>query len=96
MQTVDPTVGLPYVNMHEFKVINNGKSALMMATRVLPTAKAKNVPLGFDGEIFDQVIREVALATGEILFEWNGADHLRIDESSRPIDFNDPKPYDYL
>lgn len=68
-------------DMHEFKLINGGKSALM--TQYLRSAHNLcqfAICEGF-GYIQQGAFQEIDVETGKVLFEWKSLDHVAIDES---------------
>ena len=58
-------------NMHEFNVLDGGKSALMIIQHVeLSDVLELDIPGLNAGMVLNQAIREVDLKTGEPLFTW--------------------------
>lgn len=68
-------------NMHEFNVINNGKTALsnIYNERLLDLAD-----WNIDGEgwVTSGGIFEHDVETGEVLFQWDGYEHIPLSEST--------------
>lgn len=67
--------------MHEFRIINDGRSALL----IVGIVEAQNVskppsrrPLGL---VVSGGFREVDIATGETLFDWMSLQHINLSES---------------
>ena len=71
-------------NMHEFYVIANGTRVLMLTKVFEHTSVEESKTVGFDGNCTAkwEGFKEVDLATGEVLFEWNGHGHIRLDEGT--------------
>ncbi|KAK5163442.1 uncharacterized protein LTR77_010624 [Saxophila tyrrhenica] len=71
-------------NMHDFNVIDDGKRAVMLTKVYENATKAESKAVGFDGECTAkwQGFKEVDVATGEILFEWNAHGHIQLEEST--------------
>lgn len=68
-------------NMHEFNVIDNGKTALstLYKPEEVDMTDLKMVGKGWvtSGGIFEQDV-----ATGEVTFQWDGVEHIPLNESS--------------
>lgn len=79
--SVNTTKEIEEFNFHEFNVIDNGKSALMVMYKNqmtnITTLGLKNKT----GWVGDSRIQEVDLATGDIKFEWHSLDHIALTES---------------
>ncbi|KAF2144703.1 uncharacterized protein K452DRAFT_316644 [Aplosporella prunicola CBS 121167] len=63
-------------DMHEFRVLPGGKTAVMT---VYQTRQYDLAPFGIDrgmGWIVDSMFQEVDVETGKVLFEWRSLDHL--------------------
>ena len=73
-------------NMHEFRIINDGRSALVIVGII------SKRPVGL---VTSSGFREVDIATGETLFDWMSLRHINISESM--IEPTDPRAtIDYL
>ena len=48
-----------------------------------------------DGTVVDGIVQEIDVATGRVLFEWHSLDHVPLDESYLPVNW-DPDSYDYF
>jgi hypothetical protein len=77
---------------HEFEITPQG-TALINAYRVIP-ANLRPVGGPRRGRLIDQAIQEVDIATGQVLWQWNALDHIRLTATyaGRP----GSRPYDYL
>ncbi|KAF4219535.1 hypothetical protein CNMCM5878_003039 [Aspergillus fumigatiaffinis] len=96
----DPAVNisktLTAIDMHEFNIINEGQSALVITSeRVV----RKLSDLGFpelETTIIANGFREIDLATGEVVFDWNSTD-IPLNESSVSWDgSSNEEGWDYL
>lgn len=68
-------------DFHEFKLTEQG-TALFTAYPVLPWDLSP-IDGPADGWIFGAHVQEVDIETGELLFEWNGMDHIDLTETHR-------------
>ncbi|MGH2978351.1 MAG: arylsulfotransferase family protein [Solirubrobacterales bacterium] len=46
--------------------------------------------------VLDNVVQEIDLKTGKVLFQWSALDHVALSESSRPPPTEAGKPYDFF
>ena len=68
--------GMAAADLHEFNVINKGKSALMTVFRPLPyDLTSFNVSNG-QGFIMENIMQEVDTKSSEVLFEWSALNHV--------------------
>lgn len=69
-------------NMHDFNLIDNGKSALMLTTEE-PEDTPVNLPW-YNGtcKVKFQGFKEVDVDTGRVIFEWNDKGHISVNESN--------------
>ncbi|GIZ47263.1 hypothetical protein CKM354_001036000 [Cercospora kikuchii] len=73
------------LNMHEFNVIDNGKTVLHLTKRSIErdiTGVKQSSTSSQTGRIVDNGFVEVDLASKKILFEWWAADHVPLTDSS--------------
>lgn len=96
----DPAVNisktLAAIDMHEFNIINEGRSALVITSEQV----VRNLSdLGFpevETTIIMKGFREIDLATGKVVFDWNSTD-IPLNESSLSWDgSSDKEGWDYL
>lgn len=69
-------------DLHEF-LITDDDTALITVYQVVEhdlTSLGKSI-----GPIWDCLIQEISIETGELLFEWRAADHLNVSDTYRPI-----------
>lgn len=69
-------------DLHEFRV--KGNTALITVYDVIP-ADLSAIGGAVDGWIYDGLIQEIDLATGDLLFQWRASDHYRIEETYAPL-----------
>ncbi|KKY27491.1 hypothetical protein UCRPC4_g01086 [Phaeomoniella chlamydospora] len=67
-----PLSGTPFFNIHEYNIINNGTSVLLVYSD----------PVKIDGIwVFDDGFAEIDLTTGTTLFKWNSLANLHLNSS---------------
>lgn len=79
---VGVTNDLSAFNMHEFKVLEGGKTSLACTYR---TENVDFADLGRPGETGVVIIggfEEIDTATGKVVFEWSSKDHVSLSEST--------------
>lgn len=92
---VGVTNDLNAFNMHEFKVLDGGKSALAC------TYKSEMVDfadLGWPGQKATVTVggfEEIDTATGKVLFEWNSKDHVPLSESTFGVPTDELPGYEW-
>jgi len=71
------------INMHDFNVVENGTRALQMNIHRYKASAEESAAVGFDGQCkaITSGFKEYDTATWEVLFEWDGADRIPINES---------------
>ncbi|KAJ9298028.1 hypothetical protein DTO217A2_8525 [Paecilomyces variotii] len=76
VRSVQAGGGMSSSDMHEFKVINNGKTALMTIYQQRQwDMSAWNIRTGV-GWIMESIFQEVDVETSEVIFEWRSLDHV--------------------
>lgn len=85
-----PAGGLD-ADLHEFLLTSEG-TALLTTYPQTVNADLRAVGGPSNGQLFENVIQELDVATGKLLFEWNSLDHVPVSESHAPMS----EPYDYL
>ncbi|RAH44829.1 MFS general substrate transporter [Aspergillus brunneoviolaceus CBS 621.78] len=76
VRTVVPGGGMASSDMHEFKPINDGKTALLTVYQQRQFDMSLwNVKTGM-GWLMESVFQEVDVETNEVLFEWKSLDHV--------------------
>ncbi|KAL2820587.1 ASST-domain-containing protein [Aspergillus granulosus] len=76
VKTVVPGGGMAASDMHEFKLINNGKTALMTLYQQRQFDMSIWNVKGGMGWLMESVFQEVDVATNKVLFEWRSLDHV--------------------
>src|SRR5262249_18267035 len=78
-------------DLHEFLLTGNGTALFLCGNQVDP-------PPGNDAAVplFEDVIQEVDLDTGALVFEWHGADHVQPEESYVNPPTAGGQAYDYM
>jgi hypothetical protein len=79
---------------HEF-LITPSNTALILA---YTTAKADLTSIGgpADQTVINGVVQEVDIRTGEVLFQWNSADHVPFAQSEQPLPSSASVPWDWF
>lgn len=81
-----------YPNMHEFRIINDGRSVLLIVGMTTPRNVSDQRPsaelIGSNG------FREIDIVTGKILFDWRSLEHIEVSESM--VELTTPGVMDYL
>jgi hypothetical protein len=78
-------------DLHELRLTPRG-TALITCFPETVTADLSTVGGPYDGTALDSVFQEIDIASGRVLLEWHGLDHVAVDESHQPYN----EPYDYL
>ena len=81
------------MNPHEFTIIDDGGSAIVLWTETLPY----NAPDGWEGQLAVDGFALVDLDTGLNVFDWRSIDHVPIVESTIGLPTSEPEHgRDYL
>ena len=67
--------------MHEFRIINDGRSALLIVGIMEAQNTSKPHSMRPVGLVISSGFREVDIATGETLFNWMSLQHINLSES---------------
>ncbi|KAL4876278.1 ASST-domain-containing protein [Aspergillus karnatakaensis] len=76
VKTVVPGGGMAASDMHEFKLINDGKTALMTVYQQRQFDMSMWNVKGGMGWVMESVFQEVDVETSKVLFEWRSLDHV--------------------
>ncbi|KAL3468048.1 ASST-domain-containing protein [Aspergillus heterothallicus] len=76
VKTVLPGGGMAASDMHEFKLINNGKTALMTVYQQRQFDMSIWNVKGGMGWLMESVFQEIDVETNKVLFEWRSLDHV--------------------
>lgn len=68
------------IDLHEFNVLDDGKSALVATKDVRDVTSADNVE--FSGKVMECFFMEVDLRSQEQRFHWTASDHIGLNEST--------------
>jgi hypothetical protein len=79
---------------HEF-LITPWNTALILS---YTTATANLTSIGgpADQTVIDGVVQEIDIATGQVLFQWNSADHVPYSQSEQPLPSSPSTPWDWF
>jgi hypothetical protein len=78
-----PAAGGLWADLHDFRITENG-TALMTVYEIV-TADLTELGKSSEGRIWDCLIQEVNIATGELVFQWRAAEHYRIADTFKDI-----------
>lgn len=85
------------VDLHETTITDEGT---MLLIAYVPTeADLSEVGGDADGWVWDGVIQEIDIETGEVLLDWSSLDHIPVTESAREFEDGagtEDEPYDYF
>ncbi|KAL4934259.1 ASST-domain-containing protein [Aspergillus undulatus] len=76
VKTVVPGGGMAASDMHEFKLINDGQTALMTVYQQRQFDMSIWNIKGGMGWLMESVFQEIDVETGKVLFEWRSLDHV--------------------
>jgi uncharacterized membrane protein YgcG len=79
---------------HEF-LITPWNTALILS---YTTATANLTSIGgpADQTVVDGVVQEINISTGQVLFQWNSADHVPYSQSEQPLPASSSTPWDWF
>ncbi|KAL4996602.1 ASST-domain-containing protein [Aspergillus recurvatus] len=76
VKTVVPGGGMAASDMHEFKLINNGQTALMTVYQQRQFDMSIWNIKGGMGWLMESIFQEIDVESGKVLFEWRSLDHV--------------------
>jgi hypothetical protein len=79
---------------HEF-LITPWNTALILAYTTA-TADLSSIGGPADQTVIDGVVQEIDIATGQVLFQWNSADHVPYSQSEQPLPASPSTPWDWF
>ena len=79
---------------HEF-LITPQNTALILAYTTA-TADLTSIGGAADQTVIDGVVQEIDIRTGEVLFQWNSADHVPYSQSEQPLPASASTPWDWF
>ncbi len=83
-----------YTDFHEF-LITPWNTALILAEQ-MTTANLTSIGGPADQRVFTGIVEEVDVATGRVLFWWNGADHVPYRDIHLPLPSSAAAPWDWF
>ena len=81
-------------NFHEF-LITPWNTALILADTPA-TANLSSVGGPSDQQVIDGIVQEIDIKTGQVLFQWNSADHVPYRDSQQPRPASATMPWDWF
>ena len=81
-------------NFHEF-LITPWNTALILADTPA-TANLSSVGGPSDQQVIDGIVQEIDIKTGQVLFQWNSADHVPYRDSHQPRPASATMPWDWF
>ncbi|KAK2767468.1 hypothetical protein FQN54_003624 [Arachnomyces sp. PD_36] len=97
-KTVHMREMIPSFNMHEFNILDNGRTALVVTKDdgFQPISSgSKKIKV----KISDNGFQEIDILTGEVLFSWDAMDHIPLSEAVVPpksFDLENAPPWDFV
>lgn len=85
------------VDLHESTITD--EDTMLLIAYVPTQADLTEVGGEADGWVWDGVVQEIDIATGEVLLDWSALDHIPVTESERAFDEGagtEDEPYDYF
>lgn len=81
-------------DLHDMRLTDRGTAWIMIYTPVAWDLTAAGGPA--DGIAVDNVVQEIDVATGSVLFEWHSLDHVAVDESYKALPKTASDVFDYF
>jgi Arylsulfotransferase (ASST) len=81
-------------DFHEF-LITPWNTALILAD-AYGTANLTSIGGPADQKVFDGIVQEIDIRTGQVLFQWNSADHVPYRDSHNPRPASAASPWDWF
>ena len=81
-------------DFHEF-LITPWNTALILAD-TFGTANLTSMGGPADQKVFDGIVQEIDIRTGNVLFQWNSADHVPYRDSHEPLPGSAAMPWDWF
>jgi outer membrane protein assembly factor BamB len=81
-------------DFHEF-LITPWNTALILAD-TFGTANLTSMGGPADQKVFDGIVQEIDIRTGQVLFQWNSADHVPYRDSHEPLPGSAATPWDWF
>jgi hypothetical protein len=82
-------------DLHEFRITPRGTALIPIYTRLRRDLSAIGGPR--NGTVYDNLVQEIDLATGHVLFQWRSLDHVGLGESYvKKVPKKPNEAYDYF
>jgi outer membrane protein assembly factor BamB len=81
-------------NFHEF-LITPWNTALILADNTV-TANLRSIGGPSDQQVIDGIVQEIDIKTGQVLFQWDSADHVPYRDSQLPLPGSAFTPWDWF
>jgi hypothetical protein len=79
---------------HEFLITPQNTALILSYTTA--TANLTSIGGPADQTVIDGVVQEIDIATGQVLFQWNSADHVPYSQSEQPLPASPSTPWDWF
>jgi hypothetical protein len=79
---------------HEFLITPQNTALILSYTTT--TANLTSIGGPADQTVIDGVVQEIDIATGQVLFQWNSADHVPYSQSEQPLPASPSEPWDWF
>jgi hypothetical protein len=86
--------GYPGADVHELLLTPRGTALVMIYHGV--EWDVSSIGGSRYAKVMDNIVQEVEIETGRVLFEWHSLDHVGVDESYQSLGTDDSRPYDYF
>jgi hypothetical protein len=86
--------GFPGGDVHEFLLTSRGTALVIIYHPV--EWDASSIGGSRYGKVLDNIVQEIEIETGRVLFEWHSLDHIALDEALNRFDVSSDNPYDYF
>ncbi len=79
---------------HEFLITPQNTALILSYTTA--TANLTSIGGSADQTVVDGVVQEIDISTGQVLFQWNSADHVPYSQSEQPLPASSSTPWDWF
>jgi hypothetical protein len=79
---------------HEFLITPQNTALILSYTTA--TANLSSIGGPTDQTVIDGVVQEIDISTGQVLFQWNSADHVPYSQSEQPLPASSSEPWDWF
>jgi hypothetical protein len=86
--------GYPGGDVHEF-LLSSRDTALVILYHPVEWDLSSIGGSRYAG-VIDNIVQEIEVETGRVLFEWHSLDHVALDEAQNAYDITSENPYDYF